>query len=48
MTLNTNFAEPYDETNPDDVKAVDTSVQFAFGWFMDPLAFGKYPQIMID
>lgn len=46
--MNTNYAEPFNNTNPDDLTAVDISVQFAFGWYMDPIHFGKYPDIMIQ
>lgn len=47
MTLNTNYAVPWDPANQADVIAIDTSIQFAFSWYMDPLAFGKYPDIMV-
>jgi len=47
-TLNTDFAEPFDPTSADDIKAVDTKVAFEFAWYMDPIVFGTYPQVMID
>ena len=47
LTINTNFAEPYDPSNPDDVAAVDTDVTFWFGWIAHPLTFGSYPDAMI-
>lgn len=46
--MNTDFGEPWDPNNPDDVEAVNTKVLFSFGWFMDPIAFGKYPDVMIN
>lgn len=47
-TLNTNFVEPWNITNPDDHEAADIAMQFSFGWYMDPIAFGKYPDIMVS
>jgi len=46
MTINSDFAEPFDPRNPNDVEAVDTYVAFQYGWFADPLVFGHYPEIM--
>ncbi len=45
-TANVGMAYPYDPSNPDDVDAVDVNLAFAFGWFVDPIVFGKYPDEM--
>jgi beta-glucosidase len=44
--INVGFGLPFNVNNPVDVKAVDTSLAFQFGWFADPLVFGEYPQEM--
>ena len=46
-TLNTDYGEPFNATDPDDMLAVDIKVQFNFGWYMDPIIFGKYPDVMV-
>eukprot|EP00347_Sterkiella_histriomuscorum_P008204 403345981 len=47
-TLNSNYGMPWNVSEPDDYKAVDISTTFMFGWYMDPVAFGKYPDVMIE
>jgi beta-glucosidase len=46
MTANTDYSVPYNASNPDDIEAVDISIAFSFGWFVDPVIFGKYPDEM--
>jgi beta-glucosidase len=46
FTTNTNFAVPYNPDDPKDVEAANRNIAFAFGWFMDPVVFGKYPDEM--
>ena len=47
MDINVGYNEPYNATNSDDIEAVYTKFQFEFGWYVDPLMFGKYPDIMV-
>ncbi|GJS63731.1 beta-glucosidase 24-like protein [Tanacetum coccineum] len=45
ITLDTNFFKPYrGPNNKDDVKAVEYAYDFMFGWFMEPLQKGSWPQ----
>jgi len=46
MTMNTNFALPFNPNSTDDINAAQRNMEFAFGWFMDPQAFGDYPESM--
>jgi len=47
ITCNVNWAEPRDDTNPDDLAASENSLQFNFGWYLHPIAIdGKYPEYM--
>lgn len=46
-TLSAEFYGPRNITDPDDIEAADWWMQFATGWFMDPVHFGKYPDIMV-
>ncbi|KAL7617716.1 hypothetical protein Lser_V15G00684 [Lactuca serriola] len=48
ITLNTQFYEPLDPTSQDDKDAANRGIDFIFGWFMNPIFNGKYPQSMID
>ncbi|XP_028132062.1 myrosinase 1-like isoform X2 [Diabrotica virgifera virgifera] len=39
----------YPETNSaEDIEAAERANQFALGWFVHPVVFGNYPQVMID
>ncbi|KAH7373928.1 hypothetical protein KP509_17G079800 [Ceratopteris richardii] len=38
--------EPLNVTNSSDIAAAKRAQDFFFGWFMDPLAFGDYPETM--
>jgi beta-glucosidase len=48
ITLNHDWAEPYDASNPLDQMAAEHRREFQLGWFADPIFFGKYPQSMIN
>lgn len=40
--------EPLNDTDSIDLLAAQRAQAFYFGWFMDPLIFGKYPDVMIQ
>jgi beta-glucosidase len=46
ITLNHDWAEPFDTSNIDDIAAAQRRNEFGFGWFADPLFFGHYPVSM--
>ena len=47
ITLNIHWAEPEDPEDPTHVEASETIIQFALGWFAQPiLVDGKYPAVM--
>ncbi|KAJ5624916.1 hypothetical protein N7510_001225 [Penicillium lagena] len=46
ITLNGDWAEPWDPENPADVEACDRKIEFAISWFADPIYHGKYPDSM--
>ena len=48
ITLNGDWADPFDPSDPEDVKACDRKIEFAISWFADPVYFGRYPQSMRD
>ncbi|KAG2379304.1 hypothetical protein C9374_007443 [Naegleria lovaniensis] len=48
ITVNSSYYQPLDENNPLDVQAAETQQVFKLGWFLDPVVFGDYPQIMKD
>jgi beta-glucosidase len=45
ITLVTNWEVPYSQTR-DDKDAAQRALDFMFGWFMDPIATGDYPDSM--
>nr|XP_018260078.1 uncharacterized protein I303_06995 [Kwoniella dejecticola CBS 10117]OBR82236.1 hypothetical protein I303_06995 [Kwoniella dejecticola CBS 10117] len=47
ITLNGDWTEPYDDS-PENIEAAQRKMDFALGWFADPIYLGKYPQSMID
>jgi beta-glucosidase len=47
ITLNMDWSEPYTDSE-EDQKAAERSRLFLFGWFVDPIYFGKYPQAMVE
>ncbi|KAF1955311.1 beta-glucosidase [Byssothecium circinans] len=46
ITLNGDWAEPWDENDPKDVEAANRKIEFAISWFGDPIYLGKYPDSM--
>ncbi|XP_069838750.1 lactase/phlorizin hydrolase-like [Dendropsophus ebraccatus] len=47
ISLNSDWAEPKDPTNPDDVSAAERYLQFMLGWFAHPiLVNGDYPEVL--
>ncbi|RAL05278.1 glycoside hydrolase family 1 protein [Aspergillus ibericus CBS 121593] len=47
ITLNGDWAEPWDPEDPADVEACDRKIEFAISWFADPIYHGKYPDSMV-
>ncbi|KAL6238975.1 hypothetical protein BDW75DRAFT_200059 [Aspergillus navahoensis] len=47
ITLNGDWAEPWDPENPADVEAAPRKIEFAISWFADPIYFGRYPESMV-
>ncbi|THC92909.1 hypothetical protein EYZ11_007605 [Aspergillus tanneri] len=47
ITLNGDWAEPWDPENPTDVEACDRKIEFAISWFAEPIYHGKYPDSMV-
>ncbi|KAI0911438.1 family 1 glycosyl hydrolase [Ustulina deusta] len=46
ITLNGDWAYPWDPEDPEDIAAADRKIEFAISWFADPVYFGKYPDSM--
>ncbi|XP_071511195.1 cytosolic beta-glucosidase-like [Diadema antillarum] len=47
ITLNGDFAEPFDRNDPTSVEAADRYLHFHFGWFAHPIFVdGDYPNVM--
>ncbi|KAL7609684.1 hypothetical protein Lser_V15G14341 [Lactuca serriola] len=47
ITFDTNFFKPYrGSSNKDDVNAVQYAYDFMFGWFLEPLTKGTWPESM--
>ena len=47
ITLNSDWFEPVNATDPDHVEASVTKLQFMIGWFAHPIFVnGKYPEVM--
>ncbi|KAI1490843.1 family 1 glycosyl hydrolase [Biscogniauxia mediterranea] len=46
ITLNGDYAYPWDPEDPEDVEAANRKIEFAISWFADPVYFGKYPDSM--
>ncbi|CAB9498958.1 2H-1,4-benzoxazin-2-yl glucoside beta-D-glucosidase [Seminavis robusta] len=40
------YRYPLDPNSPDDIQAAERAMLFQFGWFMDPVIFGDYPDVM--
>lgn len=48
ITLNQDWAEPWNHSNIYDVIAAQRRNEFQLAWFADPIFFGHYPQSMVD
>ncbi|KAG8375752.1 hypothetical protein BUALT_Bualt10G0133000 [Buddleja alternifolia] len=48
IALNCHWFEPLDPHNDEDVKAAKRAIDFMFGWFLEPIMKGRYPQSMIE
>lgn len=46
ITLNTDWIFPQNASDPLDMAAADRSVNFMFGWFLNPVMRGDYPDVM--
>lgn len=46
ITLNTDWIFPQNASDPMDMAAADRSVNFMFGWFLNPVMKGDYPDVM--
>lgn len=46
MTLNGDWAEPWDAQDPADIEAAQRKHEFSIAWFADPLYYGDYPTTM--
>ena len=46
ITLNTDWVFPKNASDPMDRAASETSINFMFGWFLNPVMKGDYPDIM--
>ena len=46
ITLNVNWGEPEDETNPEHLEASQRFMDFFLGWYANPIFVdGKYPEV---
>ena len=48
ITLNQDWAEPYNPQSEENIRASQTRVDFQLGWFADPIFLGDYPESMIE
>ncbi|MBZ3891186.1 Lactase-like protein [Sciurus carolinensis] len=48
ISLNCDWGEPVDISNPKDVEAAERYLQFCLGWFANPIYAGDYPEVMKD
>ncbi|KAL0394217.1 UNVERIFIED_CONTAM: Oleuropein beta-glucosidase [Sesamum latifolium] len=48
ITICCGWFEPLNEHDQDDIAAQKRALDFAFGWFFEPIVTGHYPQNMID
>ena len=46
ITINSAYGAPFNSSDPNDRQAVNTATAFQYGWFADPLVFGRYPPEM--
>ncbi|XP_061162615.1 uncharacterized protein LOC133171833 [Saccostrea echinata] len=48
ITLNTDWQVPKNPSDPKDRAASNRAINFMFGWFLNPVITGDYPQVMRD
>ncbi|KAL0311827.1 UNVERIFIED_CONTAM: Oleuropein beta-glucosidase [Sesamum radiatum] len=48
ITICCGWFEPLNEHDQDDIDAQKRAIDFAFGWFFEPVVTGHYPQSMIN
>lgn len=48
MVINSDWREPFDTSQPNDIAAAKLAMEEELGWFADPLYFGDYPASMRD
>jgi beta-glucosidase/6-phospho-beta-glucosidase/beta-galactosidase len=48
LTLNSEWAEPKNASDPEQLKASERLLAFRLGWFLDPIFKQDYPKIMRD
>uniref|UniRef100_A0A8C5NYW9 Lactase-like n=1 Tax=Jaculus jaculus TaxID=51337 RepID=A0A8C5NYW9_JACJA len=48
ISLNCDWGEPMDFSDPKDIEAAERYLQFCLGWFANPIYAGDYPQVMKD
>ncbi|XP_064642636.1 lactase/phlorizin hydrolase-like isoform X2 [Lineus longissimus] len=46
ITLDSDYFQPKDPSNPADVEAAEVAQQFKLGWFANPIFNGDYPEVM--
>jgi lactase-phlorizin hydrolase len=46
ITMNTDWQVPKNPSDPKDLAASDRAINFMFGWFLNPVIRGDYPQVM--
>nr|XP_023418001.1 lactase-like protein isoform X1 [Cavia porcellus] len=46
ISLNCDWGEPVDVSNPRDVEAAERYLQFSLGWFANPIYAADYPHVM--
>ena len=46
IVLNGDWAEPWDSESKEDIEACERRLEFAIGWFADPIYHGDYPASM--
>ncbi|KAE8379069.1 glycoside hydrolase superfamily [Aspergillus bertholletiae] len=48
ITLNVQWAEPWDDSDRQDLRACETYLDFTIGWFAEPIYAGRYPESMVQ
>ena len=43
MNTDSQYYEPFDVTNQEDIDSINTAILFNFGIYNDPIVFGDYP-----